>query len=898
MESELNNIVDQETAGLVVRSRLRWVEHGEKSSRYFCNLEKRSPEKKVIRNLTMEHGTFQTDPDEIMKELHMFYDKLYTSQSTTITDQDACSFLDQLDIPQLSEESKGILNRPISKAELLSNLKSMHQNKSPGLDGLPMEFYIVFFHDIADMLIASFNFSFEQGMLSLSQRNGVITLLPKKDRDPTFVKNHRPISLVTTDYKLIAKTMANRLKLVLNDLIHEDQNGFMKGRNIGCNIRTIIDLIEYCDINDIPGSIVLLDIEKAFDSVEHSFLFEVLNRFNLGHNFIQWVKTFYQCRKSYVINNGFLSKPIDMSRGIFQGCPISPFLFLFAIEILAIAIRCNDKIKGLKVGNIEKKINLLADDTTCFLQGDLESFEVLFSTLDKFASFSGCKLNMSKSEAIHIGSLKGTNFHPLENVGLKWMVNTFKTLGVQFSLNIKALYDLNFIPKLHQIEQTLNCWRCRSLSLLGKITVIKTLLLPQLLYLFSVLCINIPKIFFKKLNSLFYKFIWNGGNDRVKRDILCNDYDFGGLRMIDPLVFSQAQKFVWVKHLLDPNYSNFWKSLETSVLTDFHSDFTILFRSDAPDAVLNTLSNCQLIESIKLWYLYRNKIKENLDWSDFHLQDPIWWNKGVRLKTKKFFFYPTWDNKGICNISDLYLGRNIIKSFEELVVEFDIPINDRRKYNSLMNGIDLDWFQNPMNIQDNVFDTICASLLKEKRVPRHVYSILRDCAVVEAENKWTDRLDVLEDIEWNFYFKVFHTAVCTNKFLHKIGRTESPNCYFCNELPETIVHLFCECKEVSPLWDNLCFYINNVTKESFNFSKFDKMFGVRDTSEHDMCINFLFLCLKFYIHRCRFQHTNLSFNAFLNLARVKRKMEFMIAESKGKLSLHYKKWTIDLDAPA
>ena len=278
----------------------------------------------------------------------------------------------------------------------------------------------------------------------------------------------------------------------------EHQNGFLKGRNIGCNIRTIIDLIEFADTRDIPGSIVLLDFEKAFDSVEHEFLFEVLNRFNLGNNFVQWVRTFYNCRRSYVINNGFLSRPINMSRGIFQGCPISPFLFLFALEVFAIAVRDNDRIKGIKVGNKEKKISLLADDTTCFLQGDLESFQVLFSTLDKFASFSGCRINMSKSEAIHIGSLKGSDSCPFEDVGLQWKTNSFKTLGINFSLNINSLYELNFIPKLAKIEQTLNCWRHRNLSLLGKVTVIKSLLLPQLLYLFSVLCIHIPKSFFKK----------------------------------------------------------------------------------------------------------------------------------------------------------------------------------------------------------------------------------------------------------------------------------------------------------------------------------------------------------------------------------------------------------------
>ena len=99
-----------------------------------------------------------------------------------------------------------------------------------------------------------------------------------------------------------------------------------------------------------------------------------------------------------------------MSRGIFQGCPISPFLFLFAIEILAIAVRSNNDIKGIQVCKVEKRINLLADDTTCFLQGDLASFEALFHTLDKFALFSGCKVNLSKSEAIYIGSLKDINF--------------------------------------------------------------------------------------------------------------------------------------------------------------------------------------------------------------------------------------------------------------------------------------------------------------------------------------------------------------------------------------------------------------------------------------------------------------------------------------------------------
>jgi len=400
----------------------------------------------------------------------------------------------------------------------------------------------------------------------------------------------------------------------------------------------------------------------------------------------------------------------------------------------------------------------------------------------------------------------------------------------------------------------------------------------------------------------------------VKRDILCNDYSNGGLRMIDPMVFSQAQKLAWVKLLLDPTYVSFWKSLELSTLVNFNPDHLVLWKTEAPNSILNSLSNCQLSESIRLWYLYRDKVRENLGWSDFHFQDFIWWNKNIRLKSKTFFFYPVWFEKGILTISDLYLGRNLIKPFEELVIEFDIPIHDRRKYNSLMKGIDLDWFYNNNIIHDDIFDHIVNYLLDTRKVPRHAYSILRDVSSTEKSgNKWIENLDIMEEFEWDqihnnnftctietqlraFYFKIFHRAVCTNQFLHKIGRAVSPNCHFCDESPESLLHLLCDCRKISPLWDDLCFYINNVTNNSFIFSKFDKMFGIVDESEHDKCITFLFLCLKFYIHRCRFQQSTPNFRAFFAFIKMKCKVEFQIAEKNNKLNQHFKKWTINLEA--
>ena len=132
-----------------------------------------------------------------------------------------------------------------------------------------------------------------------------------------------------------------------------------------------------------------------------------------------------------------------------------------------------------------------------FLDDSDESFQNLFSTLDKFGICSDCKINLSKSDAIWIGSKRGTNYFPYSDKGLSWNTLTFKTLGIVFHLDTKYMFDLNYKVKvkLKQIEQTLNCWRAKNLSIVGKICVIKTLLLPQLSYQFSVLCIKTPNFF-------------------------------------------------------------------------------------------------------------------------------------------------------------------------------------------------------------------------------------------------------------------------------------------------------------------------------------------------------------------------------------------------------------------
>ena len=185
---------------------------------------------------------------------------------------------------------------------------------------------------------------------------------------------------------------------------------------------------------------------------------------------------------------------------------------------------------------------------------------------------------------------------------------------------------------------------------------------------------------------------------------------------------------------------------------------------------------------------------------------------------------------------------------------------------------------------------------------------------MNAENFWIEALDInVDDFDWAsvhdnnfnstietqiraFYFKIFHRAICTNQFLHKIGRADSPLCYFCQKSTESYIHMFCDCDKIRPLWDNLSTFIDKKCGENLDLSNFQKMFGLDLlSSEHNRGINFLILYLKFYIYRCRFQQCNPNFQAFLKLMQIKLKTEYKIAERKGKLGQHLKKFTFDFD---
>ena len=244
----------------------------------------------------------------------------------------------------------------------------MKNGKSPCCDGLTSEFYKFVWTNIKTSLLNSVNYGLETGRLSTEQRRGMLSLLPKKDMDRLFLKTWRPISLLNVDYKMLAKILANRIIKSLPYLVDDDQTGYIKDRFIGCNIRLVEDLIHYTSLTKTPGVLLSMDFEKAFDSIRWDYILSSLKAFNFGPNFIGYIKKLYNDISTAIINNGYISTWFQPERGVQQGCPISPYRFILAVETLSSKIREDKTIKGILINGTEIKISQLADDTTCFIR--------------------------------------------------------------------------------------------------------------------------------------------------------------------------------------------------------------------------------------------------------------------------------------------------------------------------------------------------------------------------------------------------------------------------------------------------------------------------------------------------------------------------------------------------
>ena len=400
-KEELKELDLKDLEATKIRAKAQFMEEGERSTRYFYSLEKSRRADQTIRVLTKENLDTVSEPEDLLKETYYFYKTLYTAQPCA---EDARNQFLNAAIPKLPDNARNSCEGLITEEELLKAVRSMESNKSPGFDGLTTNFYKHFWPILSEKLTRVYNYAFRTGALTVSQRRGVISLLFKKG-DRAQLKNWRPVALLNTDYKILTKALANRLQQVLPPIIHTDQTASIKGRTINDNTRLLHDVVAYVNEKDIPLALISVDQLKAFDRVSHEFLFECLERFGFGPNFVQWIKLIYNSVSSSVKTNGWLTAFITLERGLRQGCALSMPLYVLTAETMAINIRENPRIHGTRPPDSQEELKLsqYADDTTLLLSDD-QSIDEVFNTFNWYERASGAKINKGKFKGLWCGA--------------------------------------------------------------------------------------------------------------------------------------------------------------------------------------------------------------------------------------------------------------------------------------------------------------------------------------------------------------------------------------------------------------------------------------------------------------------------------------------------------------
>ena len=382
-------------------------------------MEKYLATKKTISRLAEGKGTFINDADLILKKIGKFYKELYT---TTNSCDGITHYLDNLLVPKIDVIDSTFLDSPIMLDEIKIVIKQLKKNKCPSLDGFPIEFYQTFEKDLISTIHSLIIKICDSKQLNPLAMQGTISLLEKPSKDKLQLKNWHPLTMLCCDYKIFAKIVANRLQLVLPQIISKDQFGFMKGQNISENLLEVLSITEYCLKYKKLAFLMAIDFEKAFDKVEWPALTAVLKKIRFGQTFIDYVHICLGGGEfmNSVMNGGHRSDRFKVSRGLKQGCPLSPYLFLLMIEVIALKLKQNPKIKGLQNEEITKILGQFADDLWIVSEFDQDSFNVIMDTLNEFDKNTGLKINYNKTEVLRLGSLNKTNAKFYSKLPITW----------------------------------------------------------------------------------------------------------------------------------------------------------------------------------------------------------------------------------------------------------------------------------------------------------------------------------------------------------------------------------------------------------------------------------------------------------------------------------------------
>uniref|UniRef100_A0A669EVM6 Reverse transcriptase domain-containing protein n=1 Tax=Oreochromis niloticus TaxID=8128 RepID=A0A669EVM6_ORENI len=872
---ELNEIIDKKTKFLVQRLRLQNYEHSNKSGQFLANQLKINKEKTTICAVQDSSGNTVYDPKQINNIFRDFYKSLYSPQINP-SKKEIDQFLDNITLPKLSDSQAIALDSPLTSGELQEALISMPNNKAPGPDGFPAEFYKEFWTILAPVFYRTLLEIKEKGRLPSNMNSANINLLLKPGKDPVYPSSYRPISLINVDLKIICKALSKRLEKITPLLIHPDQTGFIKGRHSSTNTRRLLNLIDYSYSKNLETTIFSLDAEKAFDRVNWKFLFTTLNKFGVGSSFISWLKILYNSPTACVRTNDQTSSSFCLLRGTRQGCPLSPSLFAIFIEPLAAAIRQNSVIKGIKCKNMEHKISLYADDVLLFLQNSQTNISGVIELINSFARISDYSINWSKSTVLPINcSFHNSSSTPLQSGNIKY-------LGINVSPKLADLTKLNHIPLLKKVQGDLARWKCLPISLMGRVAAIKMMVLPKINYLFSMIPTKPPQDWFRSLDSYMSKFLWKNKPPRISLKTLQKTKDKGGLELpnFQHYFLANRLQFIsgWQKHtLLDEP----WLDVEQALCNNLEISNLPFISSNIQRH--ECFKSINISSSLTAWWEFLKLTESSLIPCK---RTPIWNNPDI-LQNNNMINFSDWSGKGIKYLEHILEGTEFI-SFDRLVTQYGISKKRFLEYQQIKSIVKKrfkpgqDELQTPPSVVQFL-------TLKTPKLLSKIYRMLSkiDESISLPIAKWEADLSV--NLDQNFWsqicsktfhlirnpslqliqYKILHRVHYTGHRMFKMGFTSTNNCSHCQtNSPDNYIHALWFCPPVQKFWREICEDLSKCLKCNIPTSPLVCLLGSLDnvTTEKNIAhMVFTALCIAKKTVLMNWKNkNNLNFNQYRN----------------------------------
>eukprot|EP00253_Pinus_taeda_P022290 PITA_22290 len=399
-----NDLLLKEEITWRLKSRALWLKEGDRNSKFFHSFANARRKSNSIWNIRDSGGNLLSSQEEIANEATSFFQNQYKRGHNSPHDMFwAAESVPIMFDPQAYED----FIKPVSEDVLLSAMKAFNKDRSPGPDGWPIEFFIHFFDLFKRDLLRMVEASRMSGHIHSSLSSTFIALIPKKKESATL-HDFRPISLCNSLFKIISKIIAERLKPVLNQFISRDQHAFLKDRNIWDAVAMTQECLFSMATNKSEAAIYKIDLKKAFDCVDWGFLCILLAKIGLRSKGIKWVMACVENVHFSVITNGIPSSFFKAERGLRQGCPLSPLLFILVMNTLSLQINRAVQEKEIRPIKICKDIylshNLFVDDILIFAMLCKKSWTCIHIILKKFQSASGILINRDKSKLFHNNS--------------------------------------------------------------------------------------------------------------------------------------------------------------------------------------------------------------------------------------------------------------------------------------------------------------------------------------------------------------------------------------------------------------------------------------------------------------------------------------------------------------